>query len=483
VPIHQKTVPMQDGYDFGVGVDLLSLSPMAKVVNDVHSGVADTGGATVEFHLQRILTTSELEQALQIDVDASYGSAMFGAGIEARFDFAKTSKVQTSSLFMTVTTSVNLPFLSIDDPALTIDAASLVDRPDVFEGRFGNVFVRGISRGGFFVGLITIDTESSQDSESISAELKGSYGLFSADAKTKFEQVSSKFKSSISVSMFHEGGPTNLKITDPTDPMQLLANTNAFLQSFQDQPNQVSRPYQATLASIAIARGPLPLNDADIQQRQDVLTLCAKRRSALLDQLNLLQFIVDKPDRFDFSVGASKAVIQKAVVDTQEDLDLIAACASAAINSPGKAVFPADFAQNIGGKFQKSVMPDPLPGLKQSLVGFAGTWVNEDQGAVLAKLEIVPDDATKTNAKVVGTFQNPSKQVVAEAVFSQEAKALLLDLVTVPGQTVGNKLSPPFVHNLRLQIDPNAAANLTVEDDAGNVLGTTGFIFTFTKPV
>lgn len=260
---------------------------------------------------------------------------------------------------------MNLPFLSIDDPVLTVDAAGLVDRPDVFEGRFGNVFVRGISRGGFFVGLLTIDTESSQDSESISAELKGSYGLFSADAKTKFEEVSSKFRSSISVSMYHEGGPTNLKITDPTDPMQLLTNTNLFLQSFQDNPSQVSRPYQATLASIAIARGPLPLNDADIQQRQDVLTFCAKRRSALLDQLNLLQFIVDRPDLFDFSVGANKAAIQKAVIDTQEDLDLIAACASAAINSPSKAVFPADFARNNCDNISKIRHARPIAWPKQ----------------------------------------------------------------------------------------------------------------------
>jgi hypothetical protein len=92
VPIHEKTVPMQDAYDFGVGVDLLSLSPMAKAVNGVHSGVAETGSAVIQFHLQRIITTSDLEQALQIDVDASYGSAMFGAGVEAQFGRLLLSK-------------------------------------------------------------------------------------------------------------------------------------------------------------------------------------------------------------------------------------------------------------------------------------------------------------------------------------------------------------------------------------------------------
>jgi hypothetical protein len=160
--------------------------------------------------------------------------------------------------------------------------------------------------------------------------------------------------------MYHEGGPVGLKINDPTDPMELLRNANLFLESFQNTPDQVATPYEATLAPVTIARGPLPLNDADIAHAQDVLVFCAKRRSALLDQLNLLQFILDHPAKFDFSNGASAANIQQAAVDTQVDLDLIASCASAAINRPAQALFPADFAATIHTTFPKAIMP-PLP--------------------------------------------------------------------------------------------------------------------------
>ena len=76
------------------------------------------------------------------------------------------------------------------------------------------MFVRGISRGGLFVGLLRIDTHSESDSESISSELQGSYGLFSADAEANFKKVQHNYRSEIFVQMYHEGGPTDLKIQD-----------------------------------------------------------------------------------------------------------------------------------------------------------------------------------------------------------------------------------------------------------------------------
>ena len=360
--IRQATVPFQQGYNFGVGVDLVSSSPMAKVVDDQHTSPGEAPGATVDFTIDRVRSTSDLEKALGIDVDLSYGSAAFGAGVEARFDFAKSCQIQSTSLFMSVIARVQLEFLSIDDPALTADAASLVDHPDMFAARFGNVFVRGLSRGGLFVGLLKVDTRSQQDSESIAGELHGSYGLFSADAQAKFKDIETRFQASSFVQFHHEGGPVDLEITDPTDPMQLLNIANLFLKSFQDTPTAVAVPYEVTLAPIAIAKGPLPPNSAEIQHAEDVLAFCAKQRSTRLDQLNQLQYIADNPARFDFSTGASVAAIQQAASDTQSDLDLIASCASAAINEPENAKLPADFAQAEGTSYPKATVPNPLPG-------------------------------------------------------------------------------------------------------------------------
>jgi len=384
MPQMQLDVPVRDAYNFGVGVDLLSGAAMNKPVsNDIINSIDHAEGATVNMIVQRIQTTHELEQALGISAEASYGSPSFGAGISGRFEFAKSAKVQSSSLFMTVTATIKLKVLSIDAPFLTSEAAKIVDNPSIFAQRFGNVFVRSMERGGIFIGVLRIDTSNSEESESVSAELKGSYGLFSAEAKTKFSEVEKKFSSDVFVQMYHEGGPANLKIKDPTNPLELLTNANLFLDSFATNPDSSAVPYLVTLAPITIATGPLPPNEEDLSHAQDVMRFCAQRRSTLLDQLNLLQLIVDSPSRYDFSNGSSLKEIAAAAANTQSDLDLISSCASAAINSPKGALFPKDFAATKGVTFPSAVMPELFPIGKPRPIGektvpkFVGLTVRE----------------------------------------------------------------------------------------------------------
>lgn len=263
--IGQVTVPFKNDYNFGVGADLATGSPMGKVVNAPAVPVEQATGKTVHFQVQRIQSTEELEQALGIDAEASYGCGAFGAGVSARFSFAKKAKIQTSSLFMSVTAQVELEFLSIADPILSPDARTLMDRPDVFAMRYGNVFVRGIGRGGLFTGWLRVETASSQQSEEIAAELQGSYGLFSAEAQSKFKSLQEKYRTSAYLDFYHEGGPVDLRISDFTNPLELLENANRFLESFNTDAAAVARPYFATLAPVTIAQGPLPPNSADLE--------------------------------------------------------------------------------------------------------------------------------------------------------------------------------------------------------------------------
>lgn len=357
----QITVPYSRGYDYGIGADLASGSPMNRVIKNEISGVEGGTGATVSFRVERIQTTEELERSLGIDVEANYGAAAFGAGASARFSFAKKQKVQSTSLFMTAVAQVELGFVSIDDARLTPEAEAIVGQADVFASRFGNMFVRGIGRGGLFVGVFRMETSSSEQSQDISGEIGGSYGLFSAEAKTKFQEIQKKHQIEINVDMYHEGGPTNLKITDMRDPLQILDQMNAFLDSFHTQPDAVAVPYFVTLAPITIAHGPLPPNAAELQHAQDVLAACAKARSRLIDKINLLEYIMDNVGRYDFPVGVDQNAIRAAMQDYQADLDLVADCASTAIRSPAKASMPAVFAQSVGTTYPKGVLPQQMP--------------------------------------------------------------------------------------------------------------------------
>jgi len=363
--IGQITVPYRPGYDFGVGAVLATGSPMGKVVTGDATPVENAAGATVNFEVQRIQSTEELEEALGIDAEASYGSGSFGASVSARFSFAEKAKIHNESLFMLIKTEVKLEEMSIDDPKLTDSAKALVESPGPFSDRYGNMFVRGIGRGGLFVGTIRIETESSEQSQEIAAELKGSYGLFSAEVKANYEKLQTNRKISTYINMYHEGGPPDLKITDLTNPLQLLDNANAFIDSFKDRESakNVAVPYAAYLAPIAIAEGPVPLDAAVLQFAQDVLVECAKARSRVLDKVNLLEYILDNETRFEFTDRVKPTALSEALANFQGELRLIAQCASTAIRSPEKAQMPAEYAKTIDADYQPPKLPD-LPSHK-----------------------------------------------------------------------------------------------------------------------
>lgn len=362
----QVEVPYRKNYDFGIGVDLATGSPMGKVVDGAVSGVTNAGGATTSFRISRIHTTSDLEKTLGLDVKASGGSGCFSAS--GRMNFVQNSKIHTSSLFLAITATVELENLSIDEPVLTTQAAQLAGRDDVFPNRFGNMFVRGMGRGGIFIGVMQINTMNAEDSKSIASELSGSYGAFSAEAKEKFDEIQKKYHSELSVIVYHEGGPIGLSMGKLDDPNELYMMLQQWLKAFQTNPAESAVPYSATIAPIAIANGPIPPNSAQLQHVQDILVICAKQRSTILDGLNLMEFISQHPSRYEFAAPVTLADIVKAFSGYQADLDLVAEAASHAINHVDAAMTPAEFAKKVGKPYPQGVPPSPMPTQEKGLL-------------------------------------------------------------------------------------------------------------------
>lgn len=410
--LHDAIVPFRDNDDIGIGIDSSSGDRKGLVVNPVTGTPKDAGGSTSEFNIIRISSTSDLESSLNIDADASAGIAAFAGG-SARFSFAQQMKIQSSSLFMAVTARVQLASESIDVPALADQpagggAASMVDNPGVFAERYGDMFVRSFQRGGFFVGILQIDTTSSSEAEQIVASLQGSYGLFSADASTKLQSVASQYKSQLFVHQYSEGGSI-LQINDQNDPTQLVQSVSTFLKSFQDNPSAVAVPFNCSLAPATIAAGPLPPNDVDRQHARDVIVECARRRSATMDLLNLVQFISDNNSEYDFS-SCPMTTITKSIVGFQSDLDVIAKCASSAIDHPEAAAMPADFVSRLTpppAAPYPTALPNPLPVRKPAaapptgpdLRHFIGTWKNTNLQGYLSSITLSQLDAIRLSAK------------------------------------------------------------------------------------
>lgn len=358
--LSQVVVPFDRSLDFGIGLESTNASPMGKVVEGEITGVAKAEGATVSFEISRIQSTHDLEEKLDIAAKASYSAGPF-ANASGRFNFAQSAAIHSNSLCFAITSSILLGQTSIDDPQLTPAAAALIDNPDMFHTRFGDMFVRGIDRGGLFVAVMKLDTRSDEEAQSISSELSGTYGLFSADAQEHFAKIEKDTHSELSIRVFHQGGPVGLVLEKLDDPLQFYGMFQKWLQSFVDQPDSVAVPYAATLAPIVIANGPMPTNSVDAEHARDVLLRCAKERSACLDKLNLMDAIVAAPARYTFTAPVTMAEVRSASNGYQEDVQTITSAASAAMDHPATAKMTAVFATDEGIAFPQGIDPSPMP--------------------------------------------------------------------------------------------------------------------------
>jgi hypothetical protein len=358
--LQEIVLPHKGNYDYGIGVDRLSGMAMNLVVKPTQSPPRGAGGGDQTFTVARVSSTHDLQENLGIDLNASYGCASFGAGISGRFKFSQDSKIHSASLFMSISRTIHLADLNIDECVLTDPATKVADKPDIFTGRYGNMFLRTCKRGGLFVGLMQVETFDESEATSIELDLKGSYGLFSTNDQTKFSKVTSDHHASVYCTVYAEGGP-EIIISDPTDPKQLLDAANTWAKAFDDAPDRWAKNYEWTLSPVSIAEGPMPLNAVDIEHAQDVLTFCAQQRAALFDQLNLLDWWVQYQDRYDWTGAATPQQVAQAAAAFQSDLDTVAACASAAIDSPKDAAMPADYATAHGRRYPLGQVPTPAP--------------------------------------------------------------------------------------------------------------------------
>ena len=360
--LSEVTVPFQNSFDLGIGLDSRNASPMGMAIQGKASQVDLASGATVRFEINRIKSTAELEDKLDITAQASYAAGPF-ADVSGRFGFAQSSKIEKSSLSFAITSIIKLAHVSINEPQLTPEASSLVDNSLIFQSKFGDMFVRGLDRGGYFCAVMKLSTKDSDQAQEISASLSGAYALFSAEAKTKFDKIQNDHQSEVSISVYHEGGPLGLIMNTLNDPSQFYAMFQTWLKSFVDDPNHMAVPYAATLAPIAIANGPLPPNANDDEFARDVLVRCAKERSECLDNLNMMDVIIQAPTHYTFTAPVSIASITDAARGYQEDLQLIHAAASATMNHPSSAKLPAAYAADTKQAYPQGIRPDPMPAL------------------------------------------------------------------------------------------------------------------------
>lgn len=353
----QIEIPYIHGHDYGVGTDFLSGTPLALAVVPDHSPPGAPGGV-LTFRASRITSTEDVEDKLGIHADASYGIGFFGA-ISARFDFARSCKVHTESLFYAISAQVTLAFESIDEPRLTETAGPAASDPAAFTRRYGDSFVRGMATGGLFVGVLQIDASSSEEVSAMASELSGAIGLFDASAAVTIQNSVSRHNASAFATFYCEGG--DLEAIAPftgraLDPSALLEASTTWQQTIRDH----AVPYTVTLAPMVIASGGVaPPNAAEIEHAQDVLVRCAKLRSRLIDGLNTLDYVATHAARYVVDPATNGGhTIGDLQNDFGEAIDLVASAASKAIRDPSHARMPEALFADAG-----KVIPEIPPGL------------------------------------------------------------------------------------------------------------------------
>lgn len=368
--LRQITVPIVKGYDIGVGVDYATGDRRGLAVVQNATTTTGSGGASGMLRVQRITSTSDLLEQFGVHAEASYG-AFFGPNISARFDLGRQASVNTFQLFMAVTGQLELATLSIDDPQLTPQAALLSGSdPRQFAERYGDMFVSALSRGGFIYAFMRIDTKSESEAEDVAGAVSGSYALFSGEADAAFHKQLSRYAGQMAIDLRHEGGPVNTSVVNKADPLDLYQTVAAWFNALQ-QDQSLAVAYDATLSPLSIAGGSIPPNPAALQSLSDLLVDASRLRNTALDGSGQMNHILDHPAEFVDLTTQRVVAVRQNLNNYLNDLQVIGATASRAINDPttlstgssigftpaGKSIFGSDYVFPSGGPLIPPVEP------------------------------------------------------------------------------------------------------------------------------
>jgi hypothetical protein len=177
VAIRSIEVPFRDDYNVGVGADLASGSPMGLRGRRHRRRCAISWRCNRKFSryggfiLPKNYTgRSESMPKLASAPDCSE----HGVVSRLAFPSRKIAQSRPARYFLLLNCRVGLEHLSIKAPRLTSECRPAHRQAQIFAERFGNMFVRGLVRGGLFVGVFRLDVHSERDQQDISADLEGS---------------------------------------------------------------------------------------------------------------------------------------------------------------------------------------------------------------------------------------------------------------------------------------------------------------------
>ncbi|MCP5538745.1 MAG: hypothetical protein H7A53_01190 [Akkermansiaceae bacterium] len=154
-----------------------------------------------EFELKWVESSYELVTSLGISASAGWGSGSASAS------FAEKSKINRFNSYILVSARVFGPSEFLEDDALTEAARALLENGDgPFFRQFGNFYVWRRRTGGEFFALLSIQTLSETEKQSVKAKVSASMKVLNSavEFRSSFSEVSSS--KDIQFSVIKNGG-------------------------------------------------------------------------------------------------------------------------------------------------------------------------------------------------------------------------------------------------------------------------------------
>ena len=212
--------------DFGSPYDSILAAPLNTTQSAIAPGFQKTpaaGQIVASQRFQLIANSSDLYSALDISASLSVSSGL--ATVNAKTDFAQSTKIDTTDLWVLADLSQMGTSEKVVSPTLTKEAAAL--SADQFYALYGDRYAAEIVTGAEMFCTVQIQTYSQDDKKTLTASLGFSYGASSVSASFSSNVMKSVSNRSVNVNCQYLGySPKSLVMDLPT----LLSAATAFEQ-------------------------------------------------------------------------------------------------------------------------------------------------------------------------------------------------------------------------------------------------------------
>jgi hypothetical protein len=361
--------------DFGAGVDMSGQIFGDAVVRSEAVEVPGTGGKTEDIFLTLVSSQEEQDSALNLSTSlcASYG--MFGGS--GKFDLSQKMHVNRYCISLVIRATVFNSFTQMRDVHFGKSALDLLETGDDrrFREQFGDMYVRGIQKGGELCIVLHIFGEDESEQTEIQSDLEAA-GILGGVALSTNDSFSSAVRKATShhktiLHHFQVGGVPKASI----DPDTIIQHALSFAAEVKDGQ---SESFQALLVPYKTLDAPVAANFVDLENAKETLTVLMQKRRDAMTRLASFNFVVANPDQFiipptmnvnaivggfDTSIAALTAAASRCVNRPKEATDALAGTAGLVIpldDLPARRRVDKNVEDILADKGATMVNEDPL---------------------------------------------------------------------------------------------------------------------------